>query len=207
MKIYEDGREVQVEFKAEDTLEKIIAILDHRAGSENKIVASISVDDVIMSGENENTLNAKLARDIKKLEIAVEAESVLVLRALDESAEYLPQLAQGLDDISLLFQAGNRNEAFDKFTQCLNGWIQIIQLFRSLEKIRNLDYAQIKLSDGSSVKDNNTKLLELLEETKVAMENDDIVALSDLIEYELSPIAQKQTEVVSGIIAAVKKGV
>lgn len=207
MKIYEDGREVAVEFKAEDTLEKIIAMLDHKADSENKIVSSIVVDDVVMSGENENTLNAKLARDIQKLEIAIEAESVLVLRALNESAEYLPQLAQGLDDISLLFQAGNRNEAFDKFTQCLSGWIQIIQLFRSLEKIRNLDYTEIKLSDGTSVKDNNSKLLELLEETKVAMENDDIVALSDLIEYELSPVAQKQTEVVSGIIAAVEKGV
>lgn len=206
MKIYEDGQEIDVEFQAEDTLEKIISMLDQKADTENKIVSSITVDDVVMSGENELMLNAKLAKDIEKLEIAVEKEKVLVLRALGEAAAYLPQLAQGLDDISLLFQAGNRNDAFDKFTQCLNGWIQIIQLFRSLEKIRKLNYDEIKISDGSSVKENNGKLLGLLEETKQAMENDDIVALSDLIEYELSPIAQKQVEVVNGIIAAVEKG-
>lgn len=206
MKIYEDGREINVEFQAEDTLEKVISTLDQKADSEKKIVSSITVDDVVMHGGNEVTLNSKLIRDIKKLEVVLEEEKVLVLRALEESAEYLPQLAQGLDDISLLFQAGNRNEAFDKFTQCLNGWIQIIQLLRSLEKIRNLDYSGLTIEDGTSVKENNTKLLGLLEETKVAMENDDIVALSDLIEYELSPIAQKQVEVVRCIISAVQQG-
>lgn len=205
MKIYEDGCEINVEFQAEDTLEKIIATLDQKADIEKKIVSSITVDDVVMSGLNENTLNAKLARDIKKLEIAVEEEKVLMIRALTESAEYLPRLANGLDDISLLFQAGNRNEAFDKFTQCLNGWIQIIQLLRSLEQIRKLDYNTLKIEDGTSVRENNNKLLGLLEETKVAMENDDIVALSDLIEYELSPIVQKQVEVVNSIIVAVEQ--
>lgn len=199
MKVYEHDQEIELNFAEEDTLQNVIAVLDNRANEKNMIVSEIRVDDVLVDAGNEREFDEKTVKDINKLEIKVEEETALISRALNETYHYLPRLAQGLEDISVLFQAGSRNEAFDKFTECLNGWIQIINLLQSIEKIKGLAYADINLKEGT-VKEANEKLLGLLQQTKAAMENDDIVSLSDLIEYELSPMAQQQMEIVQKLI-------
>ncbi|MFC2140182.1 hypothetical protein ACFLQ1_00510 [Candidatus Auribacterota bacterium] len=204
MKVYEDGQVVDLELSSEDTLEKAIVVLDERANKNNRIVAEIKVDNILMDSENEKEFNAKLVKDTKKIELKVEEEIKIINRALNEAYQYLPKLSNGLEDISLLLQAGSRNEAYDKFSDCLNGWIQIINLLQSIEKIKEISYEKIDLKEGT-IKDVNIRLLELLEETKEAMQNDDTVSLSDLIEYELSPMAKKQIEVVQKIIDVLKE--
>jgi len=204
MKIYRNGKEMLLEISDNDKLDYVIAALDRQENEKDMLISDIKIDGVLLTAENEKKLIETQVKDIEKLELKVEKEEEIINRALNESYQYLPRLSQGLEETSLLFQAGSKTEAFNNFSECLNGWLQIVNLLQNIEKALQISYANIELQEGT-IQDFNDKLLSMLEETKKAMENDDIVSLSDLIEYELSPMAQKQMEAMQKLIDLVKE--
>jgi hypothetical protein len=70
----------------------------------------------------------------------------------------------------------------------------LITTVQKTQKLFNLNYAQIKVNE-KSIEEEILTLKDILKEVITAFENNDIVMLCDLLEYELSPIIENWIEI------------
>ncbi|MBN2144848.1 MAG: hypothetical protein JW774_09520 [Candidatus Aureabacteria bacterium] len=108
-------------------------------------------------------------------------------KSVQEILNQLPTLEQDVEQILNELVKGNRELAFRLFSSFLNEFRGIIQIFQTIEAIFSLDYSRIQGSE-KTLHDLNDHLVKVLTEMKTAMGNEDMVSLSDLMEYEIKPI-------------------
>ncbi len=174
-----------------------------REGDSSKLVVDVKVDGEQIFNGNCNTDDISL-KEIKKVEVTTDNAKDISIRALREIKSELPALAEVMSNIATSFQEGKREHALNLCSDMCNEWRQIIQFFDDLSRVLFIDYSQIDLGD-KSIDQANEELLCHLVETKTAIEKDDLVTLSDLIEYELIPKVDEEINIVDKIISYLEK--
>jgi len=170
-----------------------------REDDSSKLVVDIKVDGEQIF-KNEHDPSELSLKDINKVEVTTDNVKDVSIRALQEIKSELPLLAELMSNISTSFQEGKREHALNLFSDLCNEWRQIIQFFDDLSRVLFIDYSQIDLGD-KSIDQANGELLSRLVETKTAIEKDDLVTLSDLVEYELIPKIDEEIDIVDKIIS------
>lgn len=113
-----------------------------------------------------------------------------LLQSLESARSAAPAMVASLEDISALFQSGADAKASEKlqsFIEFLHGYTR---LCHQVGPVFSVDLAAVE-ADGVSLAEVNAGLELLLREIVTVMENDDIISLSDIIEYEVRPQMEK----------------
>lgn len=100
------------------------------------------------------------------------------------------QISLFIDEIDSIINDlinGDKESSFNKFNIFLLKFKDVIVLFQTLESMFALDFSQIKLNDNT-LQSFIEKLIKILTEIKASMESDDLVTLSDLLEYEIKDL-------------------
>ncbi len=174
-----------------------------READSSKLVVDVKVDgeQIFKNGLNTDEISLK---KIKKVEVTTDNAKDISVRALREIKSELPGLADVMSNIATSFQEGKREYALNLFSEMCDQWRQIIQFFDDLSRVLFIDYSSIDLGD-KSIDQANEELLNHLVETKTAIEKDDLVTLSDLVEYELIPKVDEEINIVDKIISYLEK--
>ncbi|AFM42719.1 hypothetical protein Desaci_3838 [Desulfosporosinus acidiphilus SJ4] len=109
------------------------------------------------------------------------------IEALKTADEYLNKLRKGTVDAAVLFQSGQEYKGFQFVTLIAEGisWlVQVIELTR-----------QFQIED---IPINN--VMDIISEINEAMEKRDTVTISDLLEFEVSPILQEWQESIQKLL-------
>lgn len=136
---------------------------------------------------------ALLSDNIKSMVIkSIDSPDLLVQSLVDSKEQAEGQLVN-LEKISEYFQSGKDDEA----SELLHQFLDFIQVFlrTSIQSapVFGIDPEEIAV-DGVSVEAKNSEISEFLEEVVEAMENEDIVSASDILEYELKPALESIPE-------------
>jgi len=205
MQILVNEHDVDIELNQERNLEELLVTIQDEVRKQDatKLVVNIKVngEEMLSSQEDMSLINID---QIDTLEVITDDITKTAVNALTEIKLQLPQLSDAMVSISCLFQEGNREQALETFSKVCGEWRKIIQFFDSLAVVFMIDYSQLKINDKSFDKINE-ELLTLLTDTRTAIANDDMVMLSDLIEYELAPKISEETAVVENIIEYLQK--
>jgi hypothetical protein len=108
-------------------------------------------------------------------------------KSIQEMLHHLPALDKDAEQILNELVKGNRELSFRLFSSFLGEFRGIIQTFQSIEAIFGLDYSKIQAAE-KTIQELNENLIKTLKDMKTALENEDMVSLSDLLEYEIKPI-------------------
>jgi len=121
----------------------------------------------------------------------VETPENIVVESIQNGAEYLPVLAEGLRSVSRLCQEGREGEGINLFIEAIEGleWLtSVLQGITTFNLQRTTTSSRDK-SFNQLATEYNDKLTEL----STAWENSDFVLVSDLLEYELVPLLDEIT--------------
>lgn len=128
-----------------------------------------------------------------------------IIDKLDKAMEGIPEISRTLETISLDLQTGNEHRAMESLQRITDELSGMIRLLQEAERIFGLDYRSMKIGD-QTIHERSVEMDELLSEMITAFENEDIVMLADLLEYELSPLIMRWREVIEGVVKGVRKG-
>ncbi|HAV43207.1 TPA: hypothetical protein DCX15_04255 [bacterium] len=139
---------------------------------------------------------------IKK--IPKKEDTQALLSKLKGVSSRFPDLSKEIEKISVYLQTGEMTEAMEQFQKTIDELQSMIHLLQEIRIFFDLDYRVIKVKE-ETIEERCQELDELLSEIITAFENEDIVMLADLLEYELSPLLSRWGEVITAVIAEVEK--
>lgn len=192
MKISINGAETQdPSFQGETLGEVLNAILKSRQDS---YIRRIWLDGQEVSSTTQDTLRTS-ATSVGLLTLELAHLKDLLANNLVNAKEYLEKLIPGFQQAADLFRMGNEQEANKYYLQILDGidWFSQVVL--------TIVNAQENEAEGPSFEGRQKKLTDLMAQMLEANQNQDLVLLADLLEYEMVPFYTDWQEVLSKINA------
>ncbi|MEW6534126.1 MAG: hypothetical protein AB1454_00725 [Candidatus Auribacterota bacterium] len=200
MKIIVDGVKTDLNTDRCSSFDEVLLTIQNhvRDIDDRRLVIDVTVDGRKLH-EFDQEIKAANPSTFKEIVIKTDDVNKTAIRALKEIKDGLPKLSGSMNNIAESLQAGDRGRALETFSQSCTEWRKIIQFLDDLAVLLQINYSTLKVND-KSVDRANEELLSLLMDTKKAIEADDLVMLSDLLEYELASKIDEEIEIADVLI-------
>lgn len=127
-----------------------------------------------------------LSEDLRTLVVNSIDSPDLLVDSLNEIKRSVSEQIQNLDDIVIAFQTGRDVEGSEKLNIFIDFTYRYIRASLQITPVFGIDLSMIAV-DGVSLEERNRQLHDLLHEIVKVMENNDIISLTDILEYEIRP--------------------
>jgi len=145
-----------------------------------------------------------MSEDIKMLVVqSIDSPDVL-LRSLLGIKENIPDQVKNLEEISISYQTGKDEIASEKLNHFIDFIFKYSRTCYQIVPVFGIDLDDVKV-DGQSLNEKNNALENLLKEIIDVMENNDIISLSDILEYELKPSFENLEIYIDSVIEFLEK--
>jgi hypothetical protein len=165
---------------------KLVYLIEMWATQNNLIVIEILVNNIPVDRADEAALAKKIYSASDDVLIKTQEPREAALAAVREAKKQIPAFEKIIDEIITAQQKGEKEESIAKFSRLLKSLSDVIHLFKVLERYKPAEFEGIRVND-KSITQVNEEMLEILQETKLAMEDQDFVTINDLLEYEIKP--------------------
>jgi hypothetical protein len=196
------GIDVDLSSSGVRTFGELIEAVQEAAAEKNEVVIGVVLNGMRLSPEEQVTQADRELLSDDEAAFEVQDASAVLAGALEQTRDSLPQLQDKLIRVAAALQSGARQEAFSLFSDCLAYWRQVIVLLQVSQACLGYDPEQLQI-EGRSVQEINDELLATLQQTKEAMEQGDLVSLSDLLEYELVAKVREERALFNHLIGMV----
>lgn len=223
MEIRVNGKPLEVELEEEKTLGEIMDGLTRWVAEQGKIVFHVMLNGKTLLATDQEAASISL-EDIRTLELEIIEKEALsegdeamlmptetldattILENMMEMKIHIPDLAAQLEGVSIGLTTGGQVQAMDLLQGVTRSIDEMISLLKDTRRLFDLEYRSIQIGE-QSIEDKIMNLKSLLAEIITAFENNDLVMLSDLLEYELAPMLSSWGEVMDVLITEVEKRV
>jgi hypothetical protein len=117
---------------------------------------------------------------------SVDSPDILV-RSLAELKEGLAEQIKNVEGAAVLYQTGKDQEASAKLESFVDYMYRYTRTCHQVQPIFNIDLSEININ-GKSLAETNALLMDRLHNLLDVMEHNDIISLSDILEYEIRPL-------------------
>jgi hypothetical protein len=203
MEIVIDGIKDLVYADSEKTLDELLLNITRWINENNRIVTKVVVDNASVTDSNKEQYSKMPLLSVQTLEITTDITSQAVVDVLVGAYSYIPLLVEDLRKSLECLRAGEGTQGYQLFSQCLTNWIWINDAIMKIGILMKLDYSAVK-AGNENMAQRLKKIMELLDQCSTAMNQDDEVAVADVLEYELIPRLEGQSEIAQKLAALVK---
>ncbi len=197
MDVVIDGdRNFGLQGEPKDMLAVLGAVEDHLR-KQGRAILSVRID-------GQEYLPEDLVARVAELQVsavsalAVQSEEIarLIADCLEELRGVLPELPAACRSLAEIFHSEHPQEGYEPFQKLANLWLHIKNRQHLAAKAMDLDLDQAKIN-GIPLSKIHEELNGFLQEAAEALEQQDCILLGDLLEYELAPRAEQESDIVA----------
>lgn len=130
-----------------------------------------------------------LSDNIKNLIVQSIDSPDKIIDSIKEMKNQLPDQLENLANVAIAFQEGKDQEGSEKLQVFVDFIYMFVRVTYQVAPLFKIDLSTI-IIDDVSFEDKNNDINQLLQEIVEVMENNDIISLSDILEYEMKPIME-----------------
>lgn len=179
-----NGEKLSYNYNKSSTLNELVDQLLTGHLTKEQVITAIRVNGKVLSGKEESECLPKNLANFDSVELTSQSNLELAFDALESCTGYIDVLTGKVQELVHLYQDNKIDEANDKFSDI----VEIVDLFVQLmTKINHTLRAQLgeAFKKSRSVQNLEIHLLSIVKGLLPAKENNDIIMLCDLLEYEL----------------------
>jgi hypothetical protein len=128
-----------------------------------------------------------------------------VMAMLDGVIRELPEQVKNLEDAAIAYQSGRDGEGSSRIESFIDYVYRYFRMSHQVGPVFNADVSAIT-HGGMTLIEKNASINELLNQMLGTLENNDIISLSDILEYELKPALEGIEPFCAGIFSMVHRG-
>ena len=123
---------------------------------------------------------------------SIDSPDVLIT-SMSQIGEELGEQLAGIQAAAVAFQTGKDADGSERLKNFVDFIYRYTRTCYQIVPVFGIDLAEIEV-DGVSLEQKNSLLRDLLHEVTTIMENNDIISLSDILEYEIKPAMENLGE-------------
>ena len=194
--IVDGNRDFSLQGEPEDVLAAVAAVSEFLQKKGRAILAVKADGTSIAPDKLVDSLEGKPLAQVAALEVDSADVAELVEESLKDLSETLPELPKACRELATVFQGSSPEEGFEPFQRLAEIWANLKSREMLVANALNVKLDDLHVS-GQDVAVLHEELNLYLTEAAVALESKDLVLLGDLLEYELAPRAELETQIVS----------
>jgi len=203
MKVIIDGFENLVFPEENETLGEFLVQLEEWIKNNRKVIVKVKLEGKTLGEEQKKIIYNRKVNEFEVLEVFTANPWQWAIDSLEEMKVYLPEISSKMEKVGFFIQQGNYKKALSLLERYIGLWDEINETLRKIGNVFGLDYTRIFLNEEKAsckIKE----LLEYLEEAKRAIQENDLLALADILEFELAPRIKDERKLVQEIINVLK---
>jgi len=139
-----------------------------------------------------------VSEEMRKLVVdSIDSPEVLIA-TLKNIEEALPDQMKVLEEAAIAYQTGNDKEGVEKLFEFIDFMFGYTRTCYQMAPVFTLDYDSIEIN-GISLNEKNRELHNLLNDTLEIVENNDMISLADILEYEMMEAIENLEAYISSI--------
>ena len=182
MKLKLDGKQISTTEFGDGTLSSLIRNLEKKIAPE-RVIVSMALDGETLDQVGETTKAGVSVDELQNLEVSTQEVTGLARSTLNSLLDYLPRLILGVDECVEMLNGTEETDGHLGLGALIDGLQLVSSAWRGIALFINID----ELKPGEVMPDMH-KFTDVLGYIVKAQENNDIVQLCDLLEFELKPI-------------------
>lgn len=186
MKLVVDEQTVEV-IEAEDAaLRLIIERISDELKEKNRVISEIYLDGKAIGGWDDPQLTQIHVGQCNHLRLISQEPRKLAQDVLREIAQYMPRIQQALIETSSKIQSRQEEEGMQLLEQVTSTWAELYQGLQSALTVTGVDVEHIRIQERTFLELNN-EIQQFLEEVMDLVQDNRLLELSDILEYEIAP--------------------
>ncbi len=133
--------------------------------------------------------------DVQRLEIVSADIRTLVKESAEELAEVVPELPVACQELAEVLAGDAPEQAFAGFNHLLQIWSVLKERQTQIATSLGMELAVLEL-EGASLSKHEEELWRTLNTARQAMESSDYAKLADLLAYDLSSLAERESSII-----------
>lgn len=197
MDVVIDGdRNFKLQGEQKDVL-AVLGVVEAHLRKQGRAIVSVRINGQECLPEELVTRGADLeASAVSTLVVQSEKIARLIDEALEELRGVLPELPVVCRSLAEIFHSEHPQEGYEPFQKLANLWLHIKNRQHLAARVMDLDLNQETIN-GISLSKIHEELNGSLREAAEALEQQDCILLGDLLEYELAPRAEQESDIVA----------
>ena len=184
MKVFVDGQILECVIENEKTIGEVLGNIEEYCMKRNATVTTVMLDGRVIPANELDDMFLKPISDVETIELST-VSGLEVKKNLVELGDKFVLVAEKLTDIAILLNEGKEGQALS-IIQEFSIMLKDLYMLYSLFDIAGIDYDF--MFEGKTIDAYKNEFSELLQNIIEGFEQKDTVAISDIAEYELSPL-------------------
>ena len=184
MKVFVDESEFECVIENEKTVGEVLGNIEEYCMKNNATVTTVVVDGEVIPANKLDDIFLKPISDVELIELFT-INGNEVKQSLTKLGAEFADVAERLTNISILLNEGKEGEALS-IIQEFSIMLKDLYMLYSLFDMAELDYDF--MFEGKTIATYKNEFSDLLKNIIEGFEDKDTVAVSDIAEYELSPL-------------------
>lgn len=186
MKLVLDDQPVDL-IEAEDaTLQQVIERISSDLKDRQRVISEIILDGRALGGWDDPELSQMQVSQCESLRLVSEEPRNLAHKVLHEIAGYMPRIREALIETSTHIQSGRENEGMSLLEQITSTWAELYQGFQSAVMVTGLELSSVTV-EGKTFLVINQEIHQFLDDVSTMVQENRMLELSDVLEYEIAP--------------------
>ncbi len=166
------------------TIHEVVGHIMTNTIDKNSVITSITIDGQKMDINKDKERFTQPINSFQSIDFFVQSRKDMIINALSSCAEYIDVINENIAELSQLYAQNLLADANNKFGEIIEHIDFFVKLMAQIKNtIRNHFPTTIK--ESAIIQTLELHLTAILKSLVPAKEKDDIIMLSDLLEYEL----------------------
>lgn len=184
MEVFIDGKKLEYVLENEKTIGEVLGNIEEHCMKSNATVVAVSIDGSEIPADKLDGIFIKPISDVEMIELSTIKGSEIKEDVINLGDKFI-QTAEKLTKIAVLLNEGKEGEVLS-IIQEFSIMLKDLYMLYSLFNIAEIDYDSE--FEGKTIATYKEEFSELLENIIEGFEQKDTVTISDIAEYELSPL-------------------
>jgi len=186
MELLLDDEPVSVTENEDATIRDVIIRVSDELKDRNRVVAEVFVDEVQCGDWEREPFAQRKIQEVTSLRLKSEEPRHLAIKVLYDIATYMTRLQNALVETSSLLQSRREEDAFSLLQEVMQTWFELYQGLRGSSTVLGISQSDIRVGENTA-EEIHQSIVQHLEDASNFLEEQRLLELSDLLEYELAP--------------------
>lgn len=195
MNISVNGTPVYSQHEYCNNLEELLVEISKNSLPANHLIGNVKVNDREFSEVYPHQARDMDLGKVQKIDIGTVSIDKLAEAGLKDAGTFLGQIVESVNKTAELFRMYDQSEAYTNYANLIEALRSFILFIDAAKQAINWDF-DMAMHQGKPLQRYWEELIEVINNMKTTQDEEDLILLADMLEYELAPVLAKWADII-----------